>query len=515
MNKLFLLLVFLSAECMGANSSFSSSRSSPSPSRSTPSFSIRAPTPSVKVNPSFSSNPSKSAFAAKTSSSFNVRAPTPSVKASSSFSASAAKPATPTIKIGQTSQPVKASSFSQAKTSKDYNQVYQQYKQSFNKPTFSYKDYRRNQSVPRTDRLKSYYGDYRPRYYTPQYQGGVQRVEISHSYGNYDGLLMWSILDEAGDALMMYNHQNDPAFQDWRREANKLAENNQEVKDKLDKLDRKLADMDKAKLPKDPDYITPGIDPSIYEAEIDKSKIPVIKFCASGISGDYYAIGFAINQKTKINVEMIQTNGSEDNLKRVNSGECQLGLSQSDLFNKQKKEYLNVSLIGDVKKEPGILICNKTVAANDISELHNNKVYVGKDQTGSIFTLSYLKTALNSKFEIVQTQSMLESLEWVKLYSGSCAFSVTSPDNKAIKSASNKQNLKIATLDLALKDKSDYILVDIATRRYPSSFSRNGLVPTIAVSTDLVVNNQWKTNNTTTYDLLLMEMDNIRSLIND
>jgi len=497
MKYLFLLFLLTTSPHLvdAKGSSFSSSaRTSPSvPVRVSPTT-----TPSIKIGgPTTGKSTSFSGVGSKSSDT----KPAAVIKAS-----------TPTIKI-DTSKPVKATSFNQAQTSKDYKDIYNQYKQSFEKPKFSAADLHRMQSTPKPQRRNEFYNGYQPAYYSSA------PVMISHSYGSHDGLAMWAMMDGIGDALMMYNHRNEPDYQAWRSEADALAAKDAAVKAKLDALDAKMTAMEKDGVPKDPKYMTPGIDPDIYEAEIDKSKIPTIKFCASGLSGDYYAIGFAINQKTKMNVEMIQTNGSADNLTRISSGECQLGLSQSDLFDTDKGKYPNIDLVGDIKQEAAILICNDDLKVKDILYTDSATIYVGADQSGSQFTLNYLKTALGLKASIEKKQSVLEAIQSASNNTKGCVFTVTSPDSKYITSIANqpKTPLRITTIDVGLKPGSKYSLVDIRSRRYGLTFTKqvNGDIATIAVGTDLVVNTDWKTTNRPTYDILLMEMQNIRGIIND
>lgn len=74
--------------------------------------------------------------------------------------------------------------------------------------------------------------------------------------GMGQALMMWFLLDtltRPGHADFFHNHQDDPTYRDWRREAEKRAESDPELRAKLNALDTDLAQ--RAGQPKDPDYV--------------------------------------------------------------------------------------------------------------------------------------------------------------------------------------------------------------------------------------------------------------------
>src|SRR3954454_13483203 len=87
------------------------------------------------------------------------------------------------------------------------------------------------------------------------------------SFGVWDGLFLWFLLDNLtrpGYGDFFYNHQNDPGFQQWRAEAERLARENADVRQKLDTLDRQVAA--KQGQPRDPDYLPPDTPPEVAVA---------------------------------------------------------------------------------------------------------------------------------------------------------------------------------------------------------------------------------------------------------
>jgi hypothetical protein len=78
------------------------------------------------------------------------------------------------------------------------------------------------------------------------------------SFGMWDALFMWFLLDSisnATHAAWFYNHADDPGYQQWRQEADRLAADNADLRAKLNALDAKQREM--AGQPRDPSYMPP------------------------------------------------------------------------------------------------------------------------------------------------------------------------------------------------------------------------------------------------------------------
>ncbi len=96
---------------------------------------------------------------------------------------------------------------------------------------------------------------------SPSYYGG------NRSFGVWDGLFLWSLLNNlgrSGSGDFFHNNQNDPGYQQWRQEANRQAQDNAELRQKLDDLDRQLAERDSQ--PRTPGALPPDIPPEIAKA---------------------------------------------------------------------------------------------------------------------------------------------------------------------------------------------------------------------------------------------------------
>jgi hypothetical protein len=87
------------------------------------------------------------------------------------------------------------------------------------------------------------------------------------SFGVWDAVFLWFLLNNlnrAGSVDFFHNHRNDPGYQDWRAEASRQAQGNDEIRRQLDELDRRLAEREGQ--PRDPDYLPPDVPPDVAMA---------------------------------------------------------------------------------------------------------------------------------------------------------------------------------------------------------------------------------------------------------
>jgi hypothetical protein len=84
------------------------------------------------------------------------------------------------------------------------------------------------------------------------------------SFGMWDALFLWFMLDSisnASHAAWFYNHQQDPGYVDWRNEANRLAADNADLRQKLTDLDARTQALEGQ--PRDPNYMPPDAKPEL------------------------------------------------------------------------------------------------------------------------------------------------------------------------------------------------------------------------------------------------------------
>lgn len=120
----------------------------------------------------------------------------------------------------------------------------------------------------------SYYGrnsyyDRRSRYYDDfDYHHRPYIYNHSSSFGMWDAVFMWALLDSIGSSNShasqhVYHHQNDPGVQQWMQAAREEARENEELRMKLENMDREIAQMKTQGVPVDDAYLPEDVDPDI------------------------------------------------------------------------------------------------------------------------------------------------------------------------------------------------------------------------------------------------------------
>lgn len=104
------------------------------------------------------------------------------------------------------------------------------------------------------DRRSNQYGGFNP----PAYAFGG-----SPFYGGFDSMFLWYMLLNSSHNSFYYHNRSDPAIQEWRSEAERLAQDNTELKARLDALDAKTAEMSAAGIVEEPGKLPEGIDPDL------------------------------------------------------------------------------------------------------------------------------------------------------------------------------------------------------------------------------------------------------------
>lgn len=350
-----------------------------------------------------------------------------------------------------------------------------------------------------TNRRKSYYQDYHtPSYYQPM-------MVQSPSYGIWDSLMMWSILDNMGDRNMYYHHQQDPAFQQWRSDAQKLCDQgNKEICDKLSSLDKDVQELKKQGIKQDPSYITEGIDPSIYVKPdgVDVSKLGEVKICTGTASSDYSRFAKTLGEKTQLKIIPILSNGSIDNLLKLAKGECDMAFTQPDAA----KDANLVETVKLDKPEATFLICNNAFKGTSYKELTDQTIYVGSDQTGSQYTLNILSKQLENfnKLTINNSLNAIAAAQVIETNDKACLFVVDTWDAPYITQLDKSKTAKLVSIDgkfdaykRGFVDKSHYTNLD----NYLGWFDEG--VSVLTMQPVLVTTQQWiETNAIVFYDVL-------------
>jgi TRAP-type uncharacterized transport system substrate-binding protein len=365
----------------------------------------------------------------------------------------------------------------------------------------------------RKDIRKQYYDGY-----TPTYGRSYNNTVVHHSgYGIWDIMLFNSLLDNVGDRQMYYHHQNDSAFQQWRLDANAAcAAGDTDICTKLKELDVDVAKYAANKTPINPKYITPGVSPEVYEADVDLSSIlKGIKICTGSVGSDYARYLGQMATILKYKFVTVSSSGSMDNLTKLANRECDLTFIQADI-------PLPAGLVPVYQldnKEAVTMICGndtKIVTATDVKP--NTTIRVGSDQTGSQHTYSVLQRLLKwPAANTTQTSAQMTT----NLAPNECAFTVSSPESTIHKRLDNgKFHLVGFDWDGIKLPRAQYSPVLIKADRYANltdssfkhTFSRSG-TPAFAVKTTIITTSDWVAQHQQAFDLLNLESTNVTTTV--
>lgn len=204
------------------------------------------------------------------------------------------------------------------------------------------------------------------------------------SFGMWDALFLWMVLDkinEPSHAAVAYNNANDPGFQAWRAEANRLAADDAELKAKLDVMDAKLTAMQGQ--PRQPGTLPPDVPasvalaPAVMVAGAGDDKALVMG--TGGEAGNYYPFcqGAGAMKGLRGNLQDFEvqckaTNGSVENLDGLAAGAFDAIMVQSDIFNDWLGKHPGVrldALKSTVYQEYVQLLANKQAKVERIGDL--------------------------------------------------------------------------------------------------------------------------------------------------
>ena len=173
------------------------------------------------------------------------------------------------------------------------------------------------------------------------------------SFGMWDAMWLWMILDHVDDrrySTWAYHHSGDPGYAEWRREADRMATENADLKAKLASLDAHVTQMEGTQV--DRNWMPDGVDMTVaVAAEVASGEVAgaanagagvpgVLVMGTGSVAGNYYP--FCAGNETmaglsghlaEVSVDCVNTNGSEENLDGLASGRFDAALVQSDAFN--------------------------------------------------------------------------------------------------------------------------------------------------------------------------------------
>ena len=337
-------------------------------------------------------------------------------------------------------------------------------------------------------------------------------------FGIWDGLFWWMILDNLTQRpyyAMAHHHSNDPGYNEWRSEANRLADSNQELKTKLNQLDNKVAEMEGT--PKDAAYLPDDIPAEIaVAADVmaeRKPDNPVFTIATASQSGNYHRFGaFLKTYGNTVEVKLRTTAGSMENLSLLAKGDVDAAIVQSDAFavyQKMNKKRLPPTEQTPLYTEAVQMIANKKSGIHTVKDLlpdGKHILYIGPKGSGTAMTWKGFCDE-DTHYRSIKTRhaSYEEALKAVQRDKNAVMMFVSGLNSSLLKKAEalakrTKTVRLVQVNDWDFNDTQDqfgndvYSFVEIPSDTYPNlqkGFFTGKAIETIGVNAVLAVRTDW------------------------
>lgn len=272
--------------------------------------------------------------------------------------------------------------------------------------------------------------------------------------------------------------------------------------------------------------------------------LPTLKVCTGAKGGIYEYFGATLQKQLRdsIDVQLIPSTGSWDNLQKIASGACDAGLSQSDnlyAFSKESVDALNIQVMdGNLYTEYFTMICNRGSGVGSFADLNGKTpVYTGGRGSGSDVSLRTLiqvkadagyKELKNVPLDNEQSLAALIKLNGGQ---GSCLAYVGAPGGQFMRNAQKfSENLVIVPVDdksfssLAYKDKKGISTpvwntdAKITSDAYGKLMPDGKLwgkkdVPTVGISATFLVSNAWTETNPESFGNLGLTLPDVKNIV--
>lgn len=258
-----------------------------------------------------------------------------------------------------------------------------------------------------------------------------------------------------------------------------------------------------------------------------------LKLCTGSPDGNYYASGEEIQrqvQRQSIQVELVETGGSMDNLRRMADGECDAGFAQIDAYLHHqavnRESRLAVEWPKHLYEEYVHLVCHRDSRVASIEDLAQQEnpysLVVGAPGSGSAMTWDSF-TRLNPDYLIVTTNEAdaRKALQAVTAGDTDCLMAVSGLGSKQLSlvDAAAAQLRLVAVDDQDLGQakhfgKPIYRFRPIPAGTYPGLQAPSGeAVKSLTVKAIMIVASAWANDHAVAYDALIEGVDRATPII--
>lgn len=390
---------------------------------------------------------------------------------------------------------------------------------------------------------KGSYWKRREQFYGRNYEPPSYVYDMAPSYGLFGTIFLAGLLNNVSNAgAFAHHHQNNPGYQKWRREADELAKQNEDLRNKLVAMDAEAAKLERA--PIDPTYLPKGVDPDIVlTSGVRAATLLQLRVCVGSQSGAYYRVTGQILGSSlggTVNVVPVETVGSNQALEFLVDGKCDSAWVQRDSYwnyiEATKTNNLPFVRVVSPYKEAVHLICHAS-GPSKISRLtEDHKVWFPKKSGAAETWKNFIgedagygevQTVLNTpSMTVASNKEALLKVTDAK----SCMMYVAAPGETGFMEvveeiAVNRNLVMIDVSDGDLENTTDpagedvYEYKEIDSSVYPNLARQNGIVfgrgdiDTLYVRADLVIANAWKDANPELYPSVAFDIASLESKI--
>ena len=376
------------------------------------------------------------------------------------------------------------------------------------------------------------YWDRRDRFYGGwQAPGYVYRG--ASSYGMWDGLFLGYMLSNAFSPSyqrMAHHHRNDPGMQEWMGQMEELAAENAEVRRQLDALKAGMANLSGE--PVDPAYLPEGVDADLVMAPAVVANLrPSFRLCTADQNGNYHRFGEFVRSAatSSINVELINTAGSMENLAYLEHDRCDGAYVQRNAFTAYAERNpagsYGFERIASPALEYAHMVCNRSSGVDDVGDLIGKTLLIDEAGSGTEVTWADFVSS-DDNYAAVNTRNLggLAALNEVAMGEADCLLYVASLNTDIMQRANalGDQLVMVPVNDWDFNDRRHgggklfkghidqsgepvYVFRDLPSGQYGNI--QDGLfssaVETLTVPVDMVASLSWSERNGSAYDALI------------
>jgi TRAP-type uncharacterized transport system substrate-binding protein len=254
---------------------------------------------------------------------------------------------------------------------------------------------------------------------------------------------------------------------------------------------------------------------------------PTFKLCTGNDQLNYFKAGHILKKSsTSVNVEVIPSKGSLDNLEKLAAGQCDGAFVQSDAMlvygSKNAKAISGIERAGVLYQEQAHMICNRKVGFDRMVKLDkSHTVAIGPDGSGARTTWDAFVLADKARYSVVGTDSRAGVRALSAVAEGTqvqCALVVAAINSSFMKNDAQSQGDNLILVGTDDRDMTKtakdgrgqpiYSYGEIPAGTYPKiqpsgTVYGTKAIGTIQVDAIFVANSDWINANDSDYDKLL------------